>query len=176
MGRASRCKTCLGEWHKDNYLRMVEADPEFRQKQSAKAVARYAEQTPDEKRQLMAQIRSRRKASPNSALGKNLRRALARRPTPNHVTVVELIRMWHTQNGLCAVSGLRMTWAEGNFTATSMSIDRIDCDKGYTKDNVRLVCYQVNTFRGRWSDDQMLAMARAIVGNMDAKKDGRAAS
>ncbi len=51
---------------------------------------------------------------------------------------------------------------------TSISIDRIDPSLGYSFGNIRLVCYQVNTFRGRWTDEQMLAMARAIVAKADA--------
>ena len=63
-----------------------------------------------------------------------------------------------------------MTWGKGKLMPTSISLDRLDGSRGYELDNIRLVCYQVNTFRGRWSDEQMLAMARAIVANMDAKE------
>jgi hypothetical protein len=73
--------------------------------------------------------------------------------------------LWEDQKGLCAVSGLRMTWYKGKALPTSISIDRIDSAKGYTKVNVRLVCYAVNVFRNRWSDDDMYAIATAIVAN-----------
>lgn len=99
-----------------------------------------------------------------------LRHAIKRRTTINPATTDELMEMWHRQNNKCAVSGVEMTWGKGKLMPTSISLDRLDGSRGYELDNIRLVCYQVNTFRGRWSDEQMLAMARAIVANMDAKE------
>jgi hypothetical protein len=60
-----------------------------------------------------------------------------------------------------------MTWGRGKVTATSISLDRIDADGGYTAGNVRLLCHAVNAFRGRMSDSEMIAMARAIVAKAD---------
>lgn len=107
-------------------------------------------------------------ASPRFALGAGLAHAVKRVKTENPVTLDELMSMWRAQLGLCAVSGVIMTWRQGRITSTTISIDRIDCERGYSSDNVRLVCYAVNAFKGRMSDVQMLDMARAIVAKADA--------
>ena len=100
---------------------------------------------------------------PAQAMGKSLRRALYRRPTKNSVTLNQLMNIWRKQDGKCAVTGLVMTWAKGTYLPTSISIDRIDSSIGYRLDNVRLICYAINAFKGVWSDDHMIEMARAIV-------------
>lgn len=96
-----------------------------------------------------------------------LKHAVRRRPTVNPITTDEVMAIWRAQEGMCAASGIVMTWGRGRLMPSSVSIDRIDSSRGYEKDNVRLVCYQVNTFRGRWSDDQMLLMAKAIIAHME---------
>ena len=77
------------------------------------------------------------------------------------------MQIYKDQRGLCALSGLKMTWMKGKITLTSLSIDRIDSSKGYERDNVRLVCHGVNRLKGDATDADMLAMAKAIVANME---------
>lgn len=103
------------------------------------------------------------KKSPRGRFGVLLQLALKRRVTKAPITIDELMELWVRQRGTCLLSGLKMTWNQGKTEPTSLSIDRIDSNKGYEKGNVRLVCYQVNAFRNRWSDEQMIAMARAII-------------
>jgi len=108
-------------------------------------------------------------ASPRHSINTRLCAALRRRPTKGPITLDELMGKWEDQGGLCAVSGLRMTWKGGVTTPTSISIDRIDSKLGYTNANIRLVCCMVNIFKGRWTDSEMLVMAKAIVSNMETK-------
>ena len=108
--------------------------------------------------------------SPRGMIGKGLQMALKRRPTQNAVTVDELMDIWKSQDGKCVVSGLIMTWRKGKTQPTSISIDRIDSKLDYTKNNVRLVCYQVNSFKNRWSDEQMLSMATSICNHNNPEK------
>lgn len=70
-----------------------------------------------------------------------------------------LMRVFEEQKGFCAVSGLPMTWMHeglssnhGSRRGTNISIDRIDPDKGYTTENVRLVCDRVNKMKSNMSD------------------------
>ncbi len=98
-----------------------------------------------------------------------VKHALRRRPAANPITVDYLMDLWREQGGLCAISGVEMTWRRGELRPTSISVDRIDRDKGYEIGNVRLIAYQINTFRGRWSDEQMLDMARILVAKADEK-------
>ena len=63
-----------------------------------------------------------------------------------NLTVEILNDIYEQQKGFCAVSGLPLlhTNEEADF---SISIDRLDNDKGYTDDNIRLVCRRVNLMR-----------------------------
>lgn len=47
----------------------------------------------------------------------------------------------------------------------SFSVDRIDSFKGYTKDNVRLVCSAINYMKAEYSEDLFLALNKAIYLN-----------
>lgn len=107
------------------------------------------------------------KKTPRGRFSVLLTLALKRRPTESPITISELMDLWVSQKGRCAVTGIEMAWRQGETLPNSMSIDRIDNSIGYSKDNIRLVCYQVNTFRGRWSDEQMLEMAKAIVAHSE---------
>lgn len=109
-------------------------------------------------------------ASPSFALSFALYRALKRCPTENPITHAELMEMFERQEGLCAISGIRMTWMKGKLSPTSMSMDKIDPSLGYSKGNIRLICHAINMFRGQMQDDQMFMMALAIVGNMKKPK------
>ena len=44
------------------------------------------------------------------------------------------------------------------------SIDRIDCKKGYTKDNVRVVAYCVNAAMNEWGFDVLAEVAKGVNG------------
>jgi hypothetical protein len=148
---------------------------EYRQRPEAKAGIRSTQRkgylrvkgTEGYKARLKVRMKRYKEKTPRHIFMVTLKHALRRRETVNPVTPDELVEMWRRQGGRCAVSGVVLTWASGRILPTSISIDRLDADRGYEKDNVRLVCYQVNTFRGRWSDEQMLAMARAIVANLE---------
>ena len=107
------------------------------------------------------------RASPRRMLHGSLRRALQRRPTENAVTISDLMAMFVGLNGCCSLSGLEMTWGArakvGKPSLTSISIDRIDSSKGYSKGNVRLICHGLNALRGAWSDGEALVLAEAFV-------------
>ncbi len=164
FGRREKCIECMREYYKGYFKR-----PNRIQKGRDSATAFYKRRTPEEKVALMAKIRKRRQNDPTHMLGKSLRRGLERRPTENPATLSDLLGMWERQQGCCAVSGVPLTWGKGNYFPTSISIDRIDCTEGYTVSNIRLVCYAVNAFKGRWSDDHMIEIARAIVAKADAR-------
>lgn len=56
--------------------------------------------------------------------------------------------LYYKQKGLCALSKRKMTTVVGKGrTLTNLSIDRIDSNKDYTKDNVQLVCSIVNMMK-----------------------------
>lgn len=111
-----------------------------------------------------------RQSSPRQSLNVTLRGALARKPTENPATLQDLMNLWGEQEGCCAVTGIKMTWAQGKLLPTSITLDRIDPTAGYTISNIRLLCHAVNAFKGQMNDDEMFNMALAIVANMKKPK------
>jgi hypothetical protein len=149
-GLASKCRPCEREYVKR---------PDIKARRQA-----YCRQWDKE----------RRLSSPRHTFQRALGVLQRRKKSRNPVTVDDLMDLWNSQRGLCALSGIPMTFGlgreDGAIYPTAVSLDRINRKLGYDKGNVRLVCWQANSFRGPWSDEQMISVARAIVGVADAKK------
>lgn len=62
-------------------------------------------------------------------------------------------------DGLCSRTGVKLT-AVGAFAP---SLDRIDNNKGYTKDNVQIVCWMYNRAKAEDTEDMVLKMARGLI-------------
>lgn len=73
-----------------------------------------------------------------------------------------LIGLYYKQNGLCAISGMKMTHRYKDLR--SISIDRIDSTKGYIKGNVQLVCQWVNLAKGQHSDHEFKQILAELRG------------
>lgn len=125
---------------------------------------------PEVKARSTANRRARYSNSPRNVMQITLRHGLRRRPTDNPATIDDLMAMFSAQEGCCAITGIKLTWAQGSVLPTSISLDRIDPNGGYSADNLRLICHAVNAFKGRMSDAEMFQMAVAIVTRMDPPK------
>lgn len=87
----------------------------------------------------------------------------------------DIERMLEKQGWRCAVSGLMFDLsfdAERKFAYNpyGISIDRIDCAGGYTRNNIRLVLTAVNFALNEWGEEVHLRIARAVVAR-DLMKD-----
>lgn len=86
----------------------------------------------------------------------------------HNVDVKFLRGLYEYQKGLCALSGIVMS-IRGSYGSTeywhSISIDRIDSTKGYTSDNVQLLCTGVNKIKGCMSDDRFIMFCKGVVEN-----------
>lgn len=81
-----------------------------------------------------------------------------------------LLDLWDKQEGKCALTGLDMTYDMYNGrTYTNVSIDRIDVSKGYTKDNVQLVCMAANQAKSDLTDEQLYQICKGIVDKYELK-------
>lgn len=72
------------------------------------------------------------------------------------------------QKGFCALTALPMDLAkeDGAFRRPwAPSLDRIDNDKGYVEDNVRLVCVVANYAKGEWSENVFRTLVTAAARN-----------
>ncbi len=79
---------------------------------------------------------------------------------------LELAQRWHSQEGLCALTGIPMQCEDGDDPALRCSLDRIDSDGHYEKGNLQIVCAFVNRWKSDARDDEfrrLLALVRAAV-------------
>ncbi len=58
-----------------------------------------------------------------------------------------LAKLWNDQNGKCFYTNLPMKWAKDRVSFWSPSLDKLDPTKGYTKNNVVLTLFAVNSFK-----------------------------
>lgn len=75
--------------------------------------------------------------------------------------------LFNFQNGLCAISKIKMEKEAGPF---SLSIDRIDSNKGYTKDNVQLICSCLNSMKKDLSNDEFISVLKKVSENIIPQK------
>lgn len=63
---------------------------------------------------------------------------------PN-VSLQDLKNMFDDQDGLCYYTGIQMNFGSYLRNNWTISPERMDITKGYTKENMRLICYEFNT-------------------------------
>lgn len=71
-----------------------------------------------------------------------------------------IVHLWYKQNEMCALTGIKMVHTYKNLR--TVSIDRIDSSKGYTKGNVQLVCKAINLGKLQHSNCEMLEFIEEI--------------
>ncbi len=64
--------------------------------------------------------------------------------------------------GVCEVTGWPVSFDAPHKSFSRPSLDRINNAKGYTKANVRLVCWGVNSMLNEYGEDKLIAVANAI--------------
>ena len=79
-----------------------------------------------------------------------------------------LLHLWDEQKELCALSGIHMTYIirKGRIP-TNVSIDRIDSTKGYTKNNIHLVCMAVNQMKSDLTIEELIYFCKNIVNHVN---------
>lgn len=84
----------------------------------------------------------------------------------------DLDREWvleklNSNNWTCELTGLPITKQKDDkqFNLNSLSIDKIVPQNGYVKSNVRFIINQVNLFKSVGTDEQMYALAEALIRN-----------
>jgi len=95
------------------------------------------------------------------------------------ITKDDIISLYYKQNGICVLSGKRMLF-EHNKNETNQSIvnpwnisvDRLDSSKGYSIDNIQLICTIINMTKGKLSNLKLYQYAsRIIVHNFNIIND-----
>lgn len=91
------------------------------------------------------------------------------------ITIEDIHELYKKQNGLCAISKLKMTHITYKDTNNkdysnrmNISIDRIDSNLGYTKDNIQLVGAIINKMKTDVPDIDFINMC-SIIANYNKK-------
>jgi len=81
------------------------------------------------------------------------------------ITVEELKEVWDNQNGICPLTGWELIPRRDGRTKSprNASIDRIDNDKGYVKDNIRFVSVMANYARNTFADEDVIEFGKAVA-------------
>jgi hypothetical protein len=81
----------------------------------------------------------------------NARSRAKRKGMEFNLSCDDLIVVWDRQNGKCAITGIEMQLIQASRKKANparVSVDRIDSNKGYTIDNIQMVCWVVNQMKG----------------------------
>lgn len=78
-----------------------------------------------------------------------------------YLSVSDAIGLFHAQHGLCYYSGRPMTYLPHQ--PTSLSMDRLDPSKSYTKDNVVFCCSQINYMKQDLLPEEFIQLCSCIT-------------
>lgn len=88
------------------------------------------------------------------------------------ITLEDIKNLWFAQDGICALSGIKMTYElQNGRTPTNVSIDKIDHAKGYVTGNVQLVCMACNQIKSDLSEEEMYQFCKKIVEHYESKNN-----
>ena len=65
------------------------------------------------------------------------------------ITLEEIYDLWNKQKGKCAITGIEMTHDKKH--PNTASLDRIDSNLGYIKENCQFVCFSINMAKHKFS-------------------------
>lgn len=87
------------------------------------------------------------------------------------LTPEDLMQIWERQDGKCAYSGILMTSYRDGISRVDLnaSIDRRDPARGYTLDNVHLVCNRINVMKHTLDENMFMWWIKNIAGQLLAK-------
>lgn len=77
------------------------------------------------------------------------------------ITPEFLLDMWDRQNGRCYYSNLPMSFDRNDLY--TVSIDRIDSNGGYTKNNVVLSCWSINSAKNNFTVSDYIHLCAAVA-------------
>jgi hypothetical protein len=83
-----------------------------------------------------------------------------RRPFDFSIDEEHIKVLWENQNGLCVYTKLPLTPEPHQYN--TISIDRIDSSKGYTKGNTQLVCRAVNEMKMHREEDLFIHLCHLV--------------
>lgn len=146
------------------YRRSRAALPENKKKIKEQNRKWREQRTADGTTRSIAWQRARRKAKPADYLLFDAKRRADKKKVPYDISNAERARIEKIiTTGFCEVTGLPFSKLDGTANPWAPSLDRRDSSRGYTTDNVQVVCAAYNYAKSEWSAGVLLTLARAIV-------------
>jgi len=91
----------------------------------------------------------------------NARKSAFARGNAFEIEVADIAEMWEIQKQICAYSGKEMTLKPAQ--SNSVSIERIDSNIGYTKENTVLVCWAINRMKSDFHFDEFFELCKSVT-------------
>lgn len=158
----SRCKDCVKAVNRERY----NSSPELQQARRDRG-KRYAEVHPDRNKEYGRDYYATVKGRAKTMLASSKRGGRRKfEDIDNDLDLEFIIRILEPLT--CSVTGLSLTLDRPSGTIKNPyapSLDRIDHTKGYTKDNVRIVCWQYNLMKGELTDEETREFCRKVLEN-----------
>lgn len=101
------------------------------------------------------------------AMFSNIRLRASERGLDYSIGVQDILDLFEKQEMKCALSGIPFCMDFTKPKAYGPSIDRIDCTKGYHKDNIRLVLFAVNVGLSNFGTDVYTEICRSVANNLE---------
>jgi hypothetical protein len=103
----------------------------------------------------------------NGSFFSDIRRGAAggkgRRSIPFSITIEYIWKIWQSQKGKCALSGIEIELPRTNSVRGTASLDRIDSGCGYVEGNIQWVHKDVNLMKGKLGQDRFLKLCHLIA-------------
>lgn len=162
------CKSCVLEYNRKKYSE----NPEYREKKRLREKERqqdpvFAETNKQRGKEFYASINGRAKT-----LFKGAQRRSKQYNEPLEVTA-EWIQE-KLEKGYCEITRIPFdfsphpTYSKNPFAP---SIDRKDSTKGYTKENTRIVIWQVNLMRGEVTDIEIIEICKKVLEGLTIERE-----
>jgi hypothetical protein len=91
----------------------------------------------------------------------NAKKSAIKRNQEFALEINDITEFWESQNKICAYSGLEMTLEAGKLN--TVSIERIDSAKGYTKENTILVCQAINRMKSDFVYEDFYMLCKSVA-------------
>ena len=153
----TRCKKCLCEINREKW-----ADPSHKERCSEKR--KLYHQTNREALLVRSADYYKTKRGRVKSMMKTARRRSNKFGEKPHITEEFLLEL--LEPGVCSVTGIAFCYEPvKNYKCNpyAPSIDRIDSNVGYIKQNVRMVIWQYNLMKGEISDSELLLICERLV-------------
>ena len=106
-----------------------------------------------------------------------LKRGAKKRNLEFNITLKDIWNQYLKQDKKCALCGIELLWDKK--AEFKCSVDRIDSKKGYTKDNIQIIDYKINTMKMDLKESDFIYLCKLIsrhrTGTYDTNYQGKCA-